>query len=58
MKLAYFAGCSAQSTCKELNASTRRVADKLGLELTEYRSATCTGAREIRAINPDRKSVV
>lgn len=53
MKLAYFAGCSAQSTCKELNASTRRVADKLGLELTEYRSATCTGAREIRAINPE-----
>ena len=53
MKFAYFAGCSAQSTCKELNASTRKVAEKLGLELLEYRSATCTGSREIRAVNPN-----
>jgi succinate dehydrogenase / fumarate reductase cytochrome b subunit len=53
MKLAYFPGCSAQSTCKELNASTHRVAQKLGLDLVEYRSATCTGSREIRAVNPD-----
>ena len=53
MKFAYFAGCSAQSTCKELNTSTHRVAAKLGLELLEYRSATCTGSREIRAVNPD-----
>ncbi len=53
MKFAYFAGCSAQSTCKELNASTHRVAAELGLELLEYRSATCTGSREIRAVNPD-----
>jgi len=52
MKFAYFAGCSAQSTCKELNASTRKVAEKLGLELLEYRSATCTGSREIRAVKP------
>ena len=33
MKLAYFPGCSAQSTCKELNASTHLVARTLGLEL-------------------------
>jgi succinate dehydrogenase / fumarate reductase cytochrome b subunit len=52
MKYAYFAGCSAQSTCKELNTSTRMVAEKLGLDLVEYRSATCTGSREIRAVNP------
>lgn len=51
MKLAYFAGCSAQSTCKELNVSTHKVAEKLGLELREYRSSTCTGSREIRAVN-------
>lgn len=51
MKFAYFAGCSAQSTCKELNASTHAVAKKLHLELEEYRSATCTGSREIRAVN-------
>ncbi|MGH7488774.1 MAG: CoB--CoM heterodisulfide reductase iron-sulfur subunit B family protein, partial [bacterium] len=52
MKYAYFPGCSAQSTCKELNASTRKVAERLGLDLVEYRSATCTGSREIRAVNP------
>lgn len=53
MKLAYFPGCSAQSTCSELNASTQLVARKLGLELLEYRSTTCTGSREIRAVQPE-----
>ncbi len=53
MKFAYYPGCSAQSTCKELNVSTHKVAEMLGLELQEYRSATCTGSREIRAVNPD-----
>ena len=53
MKLAYYPGCSAQSTCKELNASTHLVAHKLGLDLVEYRSATCTGSREIRAVQPE-----
>jgi len=53
MKFAYYPGCSAQSTCKELNASLRVVADKLGLELTEYASASCTGSREIRAVRPE-----
>jgi len=53
MKLAYYPGCSAQSTCKELNASTHRVARQLGMELIEYSSATCTGSREIRAVNLD-----
>src|SRR5688500_2375350 len=53
MKFAYYPGCSAQSTCKELNASTQRVCRRLGLELTEYPSATCTGSRELRAVRPD-----
>lgn len=53
MKFAYYPGCSAQSTCKELNASLRVVAEKLGLELTELTSASCTGSREIRAVKPD-----
>jgi succinate dehydrogenase / fumarate reductase cytochrome b subunit len=53
MKFAYYPGCSAQSTCKELNASLQLVAEKLGIELTEYTSASCTGSREIRAVKPD-----
>ncbi len=52
MKYAYYPGCSAQSTCAELNAATHAVAAKLGLELIQLESATCTGARELRAIDP------
>jgi succinate dehydrogenase cytochrome b subunit len=52
MKFAYYPGCSARSTCAELNEATHRVAARLGLELTQLDSATCTGARELRAIDP------
>jgi succinate dehydrogenase / fumarate reductase cytochrome b subunit len=52
MKFAYYPGCSARSTCAELNEATHRVAARLGLELTQLESATCTGARELRAIDP------
>jgi succinate dehydrogenase / fumarate reductase, cytochrome b subunit len=52
MKFAYYPGCSARSTCAELNEATHRVAARLGLELTPLESATCTGARELRAIDP------
>jgi succinate dehydrogenase / fumarate reductase cytochrome b subunit len=52
MKFAYYPGCSARSTCAELNEATHKVAARLGLELTQLDSATCTGARELRAIDP------
>jgi len=52
MKFAYYPGCSARSTCAELNEATHIVAAKLGLELLQLESATCTGARELRAIDP------
>lgn len=52
MKFAYYPGCSARSTCAELNEATHLVAAKLGLELTQLESAACTGARELRAIDP------
>jgi succinate dehydrogenase / fumarate reductase, cytochrome b subunit len=52
MKFAYYPGCSARSTCAELNEATHKVASRLGLELTQLDSATCTGARELRAIDP------
>lgn len=51
MKFAYYPGCSAQSTCSELNVATHLVAKKLGLELTQLYSATCTGSRELRAVD-------
>lgn len=52
MKWAYYPGCSARSTCAELNDATHRVAKRLGVELVQLDSATCTGARELRAIDP------
>lgn len=52
MKFAYYPGCSARSTCAELNEATHTVAARLGLELLQLESATCTGARELRAIDP------
>ena len=53
MRFAYYPGCSARSTCAELNVATRRVAQRLGLDLLQLESATCTGARELRAIDPE-----
>jgi succinate dehydrogenase / fumarate reductase cytochrome b subunit len=52
MKFAYYPGCSARSTCAELNVAMHRVAQKLDLDLVQLDSATCTGARELRAIDP------
>lgn len=52
MKLAYYPGCSAKSTCRELNEAMHVVAASLELDLMELESATCTGARELRAIDP------
>jgi succinate dehydrogenase / fumarate reductase, cytochrome b subunit len=52
MRFAYYPGCSARSTCSELNVATHRVAQRLGLDLLQLESATCTGARELRAIDP------
>lgn len=51
MKFAYYPGCSAKSTCAELNETTQLVAKRLGIELVELHSASCTGSREIRAAN-------
>jgi len=53
MKLAYYPGCSAQSTCRELGASMRKVAPLLDLDLVTLESASCTGSREIRGANRD-----
>jgi succinate dehydrogenase / fumarate reductase, cytochrome b subunit len=52
MKFAYYPGCSARSTCTELNEATHKVAARLGLDLLPLDSATCTGSRELRAIDP------
>lgn len=48
---AYFAGCSAKGTCRELDISTAAVSDLFGIELIALENAGCTGAREFRTIS-------
>ena len=48
---AYFPGCSAKGTCRELDLSTHAVAALFGIDLVELENPGCTGAREFRAIS-------
>lgn len=53
MKFAYYPGCSAKSTCPELDVSMKAVARELGIELAELEVAACTGARQLRDSNEE-----
>lgn len=44
MKYAYFPGCSAESTARDMHQSTIEVAKALGIELIEPEGWTCCGA--------------
>ncbi len=44
MKYAYFPGCSAESTARDMHESTLAVAEALGIELIEPKGWTCCGA--------------
>ncbi|VVE87445.1 CoB--CoM heterodisulfide reductase iron-sulfur subunit B family protein [Pandoraea bronchicola] len=54
MRIAFYPGCSARTTCSELLVATHAVAERLGVELETLSSATCTGSREIRAADAAR----
>ena len=44
MKYAYYPGCSAESTARDMHQSTLAVADALDIELVEPKGWTCCGA--------------
>jgi heterodisulfide reductase subunit B len=44
MKIAYYPGCSAESTAKDMHQSTLAVAKALGIEMVEPAGWTCCGA--------------
>src|SRR4030042_5752551 len=44
MKYAYFPGCSAESTARDMHQSTLAVAGALGIEMVEPKGWTCCGA--------------
>jgi len=52
-KVAYYTGCLAALSAKELNSSTKALAPKVGLELIELESVTCCGAGDIHEAEPD-----
>src|SRR5437016_6849513 len=52
-RVAYYTGCLAALSAKELNTSTKALAPKLGLELDELQSVTCCGAGDIHEAEPD-----
>ena len=52
-KVAYYAGCLASLSAKELDSSTRALAPQLDLELIDMPHATCNGAGDIHEAKPD-----
>ena len=53
MKVAYYKGCLASLSAKELDISTQALAPQLGLELEELETVTCCGAGDIHEAEPD-----
>jgi succinate dehydrogenase / fumarate reductase cytochrome b subunit len=51
--VAYYTGCLAALSAKELDTSTRALAPKLGLDLITLESVTCCGAGDIHEAEPD-----
>ena len=52
-RVAYYRGCLASLSAKELATSTEALAPRLGLELEELESVTCCGAGDIHEAEPD-----
>ena len=51
--VAYYKGCLASLSAKELDSSTRALAPRVGIELIELKSVTCCGAGDIQEAEPD-----
>jgi succinate dehydrogenase / fumarate reductase cytochrome b subunit len=51
--VAYYRGCLASLSAKELATSTEALAPKLGLELDALEAVTCCGAGDIHEAEPD-----
>ena len=51
MKYAFFPGCVSRGGCPELYPATIKVCERLGIELQEMSSASCTGAGVLQEKN-------
>jgi succinate dehydrogenase / fumarate reductase cytochrome b subunit len=52
-RVAYYKGCLASLSAKELDTSTKALAPRVGIELVELESVTCCGAGDIHEAEPD-----
>lgn len=52
MKVAYFPGCSLETTAKEYQLSANAVCQRLDIELAEIEDWNCCGALEVSSLNP------
>ncbi len=52
-QVAYYKGCLASLSAKELDSSTQALAPKVGIELLELETVTCCGAGDIHEAEPD-----
>jgi succinate dehydrogenase / fumarate reductase cytochrome b subunit len=51
--VAYYKGCLASLSAKELDSATQALAPRVGLDLVELRSVSCCGAGDIHEAEPD-----
>jgi len=58
LSYAYYTGCVAKESTRELDAATRAVCDALGIELHEMLAAPCCGAGDVHEIAPRLNSAV
>ena len=58
MKYAYYPGCSAHSTARDMHESCLAVAKALGIELNEIKGWTCCGASAAHQTDRELGSLV
>ncbi len=58
MKLAYYPGCVAQESGKELDLATRWVCRKLSIELVDFPNFSCCGSGFIDEANPTLNTAI
>ena len=51
MKYAFFPGCVSRGGCPELYPAAKLICEKLGIDLQEMPSASCTGAGVLQEKN-------
>lgn len=51
MKYAFFPGCTLEANAKDIEITTLKVAEMLGIELVEMNGWTCCGASHVKDVN-------